>query len=823
MTTMRIKRPETTLLVSFLVLTQAGCSLLVDGDRYLGGGVDAGPTDAGPRDAAVPPEDGAVPVDGGPSNRAPVLGAVGLTSYDPVVGATLRAVPGPASDPDGDRVTLRYQWFRNDVAIEGAGSSVLTTATFAADDRFRVEAWAFDGALESPRVTAGPVRLAPDVTRWRPLMPNDFSELSYVFYDEPNRRHVRVGSRVLWEYAVDNAGALRIAPITIQGTGPSAPDSELVAYHDPGGRRVFVFELNGSASSAFVLDLSARGAESWSMLELAGEPPTLRFASSVWYDAATRRIYGYGGLNERATPPVGNELWALDASAGEERWEPVLAGGSVVLPNAWGATMTADPTRESAVILAGGVSFDGDRPTLSTDMYRVTLEEGGTANVELLGAVLPSSAFGLASATDEASGRVIFAGGVSDIEFAVPFGVVIFDPTDESFVRPASADVGVGLLGSLHRDPDDSGRFLMYGGLTNDASTGSGFELRAIDASTGDATPIVSERRPPSLSEGSMSFRGGPTATLLGGRLSEGTPSGAVYAFDLATATWTEREIMPDAVEGTSPTPRFGNMSFDSSRRTGLQLWSGETSAGEADTEVWELLGSRWLHRTLRMGPAPTARRGAAFIGAGTCGAEQNYVFGGESLAGVLLGDAQTLVCDEGDRKRGCFWELSADGGTAPSPRAWATLGVDDGATAWLVGGWTGSASSPEVFTFDACSGGPSPWTRATLTTRDLPPPRFGHSMLFDSPTTGELSSFLVFGGSQDLFDGASQNDVWRLEVLGPTSARWVEIVPEGSLRPQPRTYHQAIWDEAGSRMIVFGGRDPYRTLGDAWELVVRR
>ena len=81
-------------------------------------------------------------------NRAPSTGTVTLSPSAPRTNQTLTATASGFTDPDGDTVTRRYEWFRNGTRIEGAtGTTLNLTLAGNGDrgDRIRVEAYATDG------------------------------------------------------------------------------------------------------------------------------------------------------------------------------------------------------------------------------------------------------------------------------------------------------------------------------------------------------------------------------------------------------------------------------------------------------------------------------------------------------------------------------------------------------------------------------------------------------------------------------------------------------------------------------------------------------
>jgi len=88
------------------------------------------------------------------------------------------------------------------------------------------------------------------------------------------------------------------------------------------------------------------------------------------------------------------------------------------------------------------------------------------------------------------------------------------------------------------------------------------------------------------------------------------------------------------------------------------------------------------------------------------------------------------------------------------------------------------------------------------------PSPRYDHSAVYDSAG----SRMLVFGGDA----GALQNDVWQLDLSGATPA-W-SLVPTTGTPPSPRAAHSAVFDPVRRRMVVFGGRTPAFT-NETWIL----
>src|SRR5947208_4554515 len=94
----------------------------------------------------------------------------------------------------------------------------------------------------------------------------------------------------------------------------------------------------------------------------------------------------------------------------------------------------------------------------------------------------------------------------------------------------------------------------------------------------------------------------------------------------------------------------------------------------------------------------------------------------------------------------------------------------------------------------------------AVATTGTPPKNRFGHSAVYN-PTSNRM---IVFGGGTG-FPGPCVNDLWVLKNANSVggTATWVKMTPTGT-PPPVREGHNAVYDDANNKMIVFGGMDCY-------------
>lgn len=103
----------------------------------------------------------------------------------------------------------------------------------------------------------------------------------------------------------------------------------------------------------------------------------------------------------------------------------------------------------------------------------------------------------------------------------------------------------------------------------------------------------------------------------------------------------------------------------------------------------------------------------------------------------------------------------------------------------------------------------PAPPSLLTSPWSPVPPPALWvHSTIYD-PIRDRL---VVFGGQGY---AGSTNDVWAFHLSG--IPHWTQLSPSGP-SPSPRSFHTAIYDSLGDRMIVFGGNDG-ASVNDVWAL----
>ncbi len=253
---------------------------------------------------------------------------------------------------------------------------------------------------------------------------------------------------------------------------------------------------------------------------------------------------------------------------------------------------------------------------------------------------------------------------------------------------------------------------------------------------------------------------------------------------------------------------------------------AGADAAGDAAFDVAEDAGDLGP-----CDPTPGACEGAGDDGPGRIsehaaaydeGTLQMLVFGGSSavpencdpaVPAAFLADTWLWddVCDT--------W--TAVDGTGPSARGRHVMASGNG-SAWTFGGRFRADGStggnytlfPELWRFDFATRG---WTEVAVTGAG-PDGRTNGAMVWDT----SRERLWLFGGNTSGNGGAyaPEDDVWSFD---PATSTWTEHAAPGG--PTPRLFHNATYDAARDRLVVYGGLDdpgfvaPPDYFTDIWAL----
>jgi hypothetical protein len=802
------------LAAALLALAAPGCTLLVNGNQYVGNGNDGGPgSDGGPgNDAAV---DAGPNHDGGGGNTAPVLLGVGLDNYRPMVGEAIHALPGRAYDAEGDTTSVHLQWYVNGAMRTGATSASLSTSGMSPGDVIHVEAWVNDGMLDSAHVQSADVTLLDAVTRWRQLLPNESGRLPLMVWDAPNRRAVRFVDGNAWEYTLEGTN-LRVTLLPTTGTPPPSDDDNAIAFLDEERHRMIVW-AGSDAGNIYALDISRRGGGAWTQTAAAGPTPSTTLLMTAFYDASTHSAYLVGGKDD--TEGALSQFFQLDmTSAGAEVWSTPAQSGDA-LPPIFGAAIAADPTTAGRFYVIGGITSTVGTTTVDPvysavdHVYRL---DTGTTSVSVMArANTEPPSFG-AAATTLPGGQVLVYGGIDRFGPGAALSPPqTYDVAGDSFT-PIPGTPHAAIFGLMAPDPATPSQAiaLTIGGDLFSSSTDA--PIFQIDTLTSAGVTMVTSRiGPGSIVEAAATLSGGGLRIV--GGLARGDVATGAWTLDTSTMSWSRLMTHDDPATSHHPDPRYGVLNDASGFNGGpiFQVGGARATAVLADMGVFELQSDgTWLERSLISGTAPPARVGLVTT-SGNCGGARLLAYGGEDASGNPLGDVIELDCTA---DHACTWTSSTPSAAARSYAA----GFTSGTTLYLFGGRTVSGPTNEVIAVSDCFGGGP--TTVSFTTSGVPPTaRYGATITAMTDGTGAHTSGIMFGGT----DGTLPfNDVDSLDLdaTGATGT-WTPLSPAGDA-PRPRSAHVAVPDPTGRRILVAGGRaqDTFGTsdANDVWELVFR-
>lgn len=165
---------------------------------------------------------------------------------------------------------------------------------------------------------------------------------------------------------------------------------------------------------------------------------------------------------------------------------------------------------------------------------------------------------------------------------------------------------------------------------------------------------------------------------------------------------------------------------------------------------------------------------------------KQLIVFGGRDANNVPLADTWLY-----DRAEGVWTAVAAPG---PEPRFGHVVAVDqETRRLYLFGGESGDVFYNDSWAFDAQE---RAWSQIDTGDSPLPTPRYGLSAVLDGAGHLIISHGFTFEGRFD--------DTWSLDLA---SGQWTDISPPaGETRPLKRCLHEAVWNRAAGRMLLFGG-----------------
>ena len=291
-------------------------------------------------------------------NKAPVISSIELVPDSPGVGDVL-SVEVRAMDPDGDRVEIEVDWYRNGELEQSGTQTGLVTQDFRSGDRVWAEVWISDGDFELTERTRT-IRFAnqaPDVLAVRLVPPkpsgsdtllvevnvldrdDDPYELNYRWYVNDTQLpgesgsslapgKISRGDKVAAEVSASDASGtgdwVRTPALDVRNSAPiftSQPSDAtvvgggyryLLKAEDPDGDRPLRYSLIEGPAGLRV-DLVS-GAVSWQVPEGEGGGFPIKLAVSDPHGARTEQSYTLN-LSWESEPASGDRAEAEDTDS----------------------------------------------------------------------------------------------------------------------------------------------------------------------------------------------------------------------------------------------------------------------------------------------------------------------------------------------------------------------------------------------------------------------------------------------------------------------------------------------------------------------------
>jgi hypothetical protein len=604
-------------------------------------------------------------------------------------------------------------------------------------------------------------------------------------------------------WALDLTDPPTWSQIAVTGDAPAARTGHVAAF-DADAQRMLISggtpDWAGALDDTWVLDLQAEPV--WRLVSAGAGAPSHRGGGGSW-DQAGARLLVFAGVASGTTAPNA-DVWAL-ATADTFRWDRLWPVAGQPPRRTLHATVY-DPL-DDALVMFGGRGGAADTTHLD-DVWTIGLAAGSAWSQVLPLGAAPAARDGHSATWDAAGARVlVFGGDAGAARLDDLWALTLGETPAWELLAPAGGPPPPRFLHGAVMDATGSRLIVTGGAGAPDSARG---DTWALDLS---GSPAWTELSPASCRPPQQLM---PTVTYdpVGRRM---IVIGDTW--DAAQRVWqmplTGRpEWAPLAATGTQIPPRWGHSAvYDPSRRRivvfGGNFWNGSTTMD--DTWALDLDPAPHWSQLFPAGTPPAPRMGHAAVYDPV--RDRMIVHGGYAKAGDIYALHGQYALQFGDTLR---WAPLETADSSALDRNFHSATYDPVRDRVLVFG--GCEFDTYGSVWELTLGDTVRW-RELVPEGSGPANRRSHSTVYD-PVRDRL---IVYGGDTQRFWGTGSvllDDVWALQLAD--SVHWEPVTMDGP-PAGVRCEHQALWDAAFGRMIVFGGNSVAESSelnDDTWQAV---
>lgn len=537
-----------------------------------------------------------------------------------------------------------------------------------------------------------------------------------------------------------------------------------------------------AASAASAPEPTAASEGEWSELMVGARQKHVAVV-----DPVRNRLVVFGGISGVKRSDV--SVLSLEEPDG---WTTLHPAGATP-PTLLQASAVYDPIRDRMLVFGGG-----DGTNQYHDVWALSLGDSCAWTLLHPGGDAPNARYAHGAVYDPVRDRMIVFGGVSSFSSMFPTPSIYYNDVwalslSDSVFWTALTPTGTAPSARInHVTVYDSARdrVLVFGGaITTNDLTGLN-DVWALRLSGTSAWSPITPTGPAAATRVSAAGIYDPVRDALvvfGGWTPTGAANDTWRLSFQGTPTWSAVSVSGSGI----PPVRTEHVAVFDAASDRMLVFGGLRDTGLGLNDTWSLtLGSpqQWTELTRAFDP-PSPRYGASMVFDPT--RDRMVVYGGAGNQGLY--DARPWALSFAN---GPAWASIQPAGAVPVARQYQGMVLQSTRDRLVVFGGQGPGGvKGDVWALPLS--GDSSWTRVE-TSGPSPAPRYGHSTIYD-PKRDRL---VIFGG----YDSGPSllNDVWALS-LGAVPT-WQQLGPF-PVSPSARSWHHAVYDPYGDRMLVFGGQ----------------